>query len=274
MATKVKKAAKPAPKKAAAAKNTVAKKPAVKPAAKKTVEKKAEVKKPATKVVAKKPVSKAPAKKAVAKSPAKKVVAKAPAKKVAAKTPAKKVVAKAPAKKVVAKAPAKKVVAKAPEKKVVAKAPAKKVEEVKKAPVAPQQEVKAPQAVEQPKVPTVRYSDEDLQMFKKLILEKLAKAKDEYEMLRAAVTHRSSNGVEDTSPSFQVIEEGAFSLSKEESSQLANRQYKFIQNLEAALVRIENKTYGISRKTGKLIPKARLLLVPHATLNVEDKESR
>ena len=301
MATKVKKAAKPAPKKAAAAKNTVAKKPAVKPAAKKTVEKKAEVKKPATKVVAKKPLSKAPAKKAVAKSPAKKVVAKAPAKKVAAKTPAKKVVAKAPAKKIVAKAPAKKVVAKAPakkvaakapakkvaakapakkvvakapEKKVVAKAPAKKVEEVKKATVAPQQEVKAPQAVEQPKVPTVRYSDEDLQMFKKLILEKLAKAKDEYEMLRAAVTHRSSNGVEDTSPSFQVIEEGAFSLSKEESSQLANRQYKFIQNLEAALVRIENKTYGISRKTGKLIPKARLLLVPHATLNVEDKESR
>ena len=71
-----------------------------------------------------------------------------------------------------------------------------------------------------------------------------------------------------------MIEEGAFSLSKEESSQLANRQYKFIQNLEAALVRIENKTYGISRKTGKLIPKARLLLVPHATLNVEDKESR
>ena len=194
--------------------------------------------------------------------------------KVVAKAPAKKVAAKAPAKKVVAKAPAKKVVAKAPAKKVVAKAPAKKVEEVKKAPVAPQQEVKAPQAVEQPKVPTVRYSDEDLQMFKKLILEKLAKAKDEYEMLRAAVTHRSSNGVEDTSPSFQVIEEGAFSLSKEESSQLANRQYKFIQNLEAALVRIENKTYGISRKTGKLIPKARLLLVPHATLNVEDKESR
>ena len=269
MATKVKKAAKPAPKKAAAAKNTVAKKPAVKPAAKKTVEKKAEVKKPATKVVAKKPVSKAPAKKAVAKSPAKKVVAKAPAKKAVAKAPAKKVAAKAPA-----KAPAKKVAAKAPEKKVVAKAPAKKVEEVKKAPVAPQQEVKAPQEVEQPKVPTVRYSDEDLQMFKKLILEKLAKAKDEYEMLRAAVTHRSSNGVEDTSPSFQVIEEGAFSLSKEESSQLANRQYKFIQNLEAALVRIENKTYGISRKTGKLIPKARLLLVPHATLNVEDKESR
>ncbi|MBQ3381983.1 MAG: TraR/DksA family transcriptional regulator [Bacteroidales bacterium] len=111
-------------------------------------------------------------------------------------------------------------------------------------------------------------------MFKKVILEKLQKAKDEYEMLRSAITHRSSNGIEDTSPSFQVIEEGAFSLSKEESSQLANRQYKFIQNLEAALVRIENKTYGISRVTGKLIPKARLLLVPHATTNVEDKQNR
>ncbi|MBQ1886747.1 MAG: TraR/DksA family transcriptional regulator [Bacteroidales bacterium] len=111
-------------------------------------------------------------------------------------------------------------------------------------------------------------------MFKKVILEKLAKAKDDYEMLRSAITQKTSNGVEDTSPSFQVIEEGAFSLSKEESSQLANRQYKFIQNLEAALVRIENKTYGISRVTGKLIPKARLLLVPHATTNVEDKQNR
>ena len=149
--------------------------------------------------------------------------------------------------------------AKAPAKKVEVKVPEKKVE------------VKAPAA---PKVPTVRYSDEDLQMFKQVILEKLAKAKDEYEMLRSAITHRTSNGIEDTSPSFQVIEEGSLSLSKEESSQLANRQYKFIQNLEAALVRIENKTYGISRVTGKLIPKARLLLVPHATTNVEDKQNR
>ena len=136
-----------------------------------------------------------------------------------------------------------------------------------------QQKVTVPPK-EEANVPKVRYSDADLQEFKKIILEKLAKAKDDYEMLRSAITHRTSNDVEDTSPSFQVIEEGAFSLSKEESSQLANRQYKFIQNLEAALVRIENKTYGISRKTGKLIPKARLLLVPHATLNVEDKESR
>ena len=263
MATNVKKAAKTAPKKPA------------KPVAKKAVAKKAEPKKPAVKAVAKKPAKVAPAKKAAAKTPVKKVTAKAPAKKVAAKAPAKKVAAKAPAKKVVAKAPAKKVVAKAPAKKVVAKAPVKKV--VTKAPVEKpvQPAVQAP-AKETPKVavPSVRYSDEDLQMFKKVILEKLAKAKDDYEMLRSAITHRTSNGVEDTSPSFQVIEEGAFSLSKEESSQLANRQYKFIQNLEAALVRIENKTYGISRVTGKLIPKARLLLVPHATTNVEDKQNR
>lgn len=119
----------------------------------------------------------------------------------------------------------------------------------------------------------VRYSDADLQMFKGVILEKLAKAKDDYEMLRETLTHSTSNGVEDTSPTFKVLEEGASSLSKEEISELAHRQYKFIQNLEAALVRIENKTYGISRISGKLIPKERLLLVPHATLSVEDKNS-
>ena len=117
----------------------------------------------------------------------------------------------------------------------------------------------------------VRYSDEELQMFKKVILEKLAKAKDDYAQLMAAVNHAASNDIEDTSPTFKVLEEGASSLSKEESGQLAQRQYKFIQNLEAALVRIENKTYGICRATGKLIPKERLMVVPHATLSVEAK---
>ena len=120
----------------------------------------------------------------------------------------------------------------------------------------------------------VRYSDAELQEFKELILQKLEVAKQDYEELRAAITHSSSNGVEDTSPTFKVLEEGASSLSKEESGQLAQRQYKFIQNLEAALVRIENKTYGICRETGKLIPKERLMLVPHATLSVEAKNSR
>ena len=120
----------------------------------------------------------------------------------------------------------------------------------------------------------VRYSDAELQEFKELILQKLEQAKQDYEELRAAITHSSSNGVEDTSPTFKVLEEGASSLSKEESGQLAQRQYKFIQNLEAALIRIENKSYGICRETGKLIPKERLMLVPHATLSVEAKNKR
>lgn len=117
----------------------------------------------------------------------------------------------------------------------------------------------------------VRYSDEELQEFKELILEKLAKAKEDYDMLKAAINHSGSNDTEDTSPSFKVLEEGSFTQAKEEASQLAQRQYKFIQNLEAALVRIENKSYGICRVTGKLIPKERLKLVPHATLSVEGK---
>ncbi len=120
----------------------------------------------------------------------------------------------------------------------------------------------------------VRYSDAELQEFKELILSKLESAKQDYEELRAAITHSASNGVEDTSPTFKVLEEGASSLSKEESGQLAQRQYKFIQSLEAALIRIENKTYGVCRETGKLIPKERLMLVPHATLSVEAKNKR
>ena len=118
----------------------------------------------------------------------------------------------------------------------------------------------------------VRYSDEELQEFKTIILEMLEKAKKEYKHLRDIITHDSSNDTEDTSPTFKVMEEGAMTLSKEEAGALAQRQYKFIQNLEAALVRIENKTYGVCRMTGKLIPKERLRLVPHATLTVEAKE--
>ena len=118
----------------------------------------------------------------------------------------------------------------------------------------------------------VRYSDEELQEFKAIILEMLEKAKNEYRILRDVVTHGSSNDIEDTSPTFKVMEEGAMTLSKEEAGALAQRQYKFIQNLEAALIRIENKTYGVCRMTGKLIPKERLRLVPHATLTVEAKE--
>ena len=113
-----------------------------------------------------------------------------------------------------------------------------------------------------------RYSDEELQEFKQIILEKLAKAKADYDLLRSTITHTSSNDIEDTSPTFKVL---AATLSKEESGRLAQRQLKFIQHLEAALVRVENKTYGICRETGKLIPKERLRIVPHATLCIEAK---
>lgn len=119
----------------------------------------------------------------------------------------------------------------------------------------------------------VRYSDEELEEFRSIINEMLDKARKEYNTLRRVIMHNGSNDIEDTTPSFKTVEDdGAYQLSKEEASQLAQRQYKFIQNLEAALVRIENKTYGICRETGKLIPRERLRLVPHATLTVEAKE--
>ncbi len=120
----------------------------------------------------------------------------------------------------------------------------------------------------------VRYSDTDLQEFKELILKKLESAREDYELLRATITHTSDNDTEDTSPTFKVLEEGATTLSKEESARLAAHQLKFIRNLEMALIRIENKTYGVCKTTGKLIPKARLQRVPHATECIEAKEMR
>jgi len=119
-----------------------------------------------------------------------------------------------------------------------------------------------------------RYSDEELAEFKVLIMEKLDNARRDFETLREAITQSTSNDTVDTSPTFKVLEEGASTLSKEESSKLAERQQKFIQHLEAALVRIENKTYGICRETGKLIPADRLRAVPHATLSMEAKSKR
>ncbi|MFG6390803.1 MAG: TraR/DksA family transcriptional regulator [Candidatus Amulumruptor sp.] len=119
-----------------------------------------------------------------------------------------------------------------------------------------------------------RYSDEELQEFKELILAKLDKAKKEYDLLKADVTNTEGNDIADTSPTFKVLEEGASTLGKEASGRLAERQMKFIQNLQAALVRIENKTYGICRETGKLIPKERLRAVPHATLCIEVKQKK
>jgi RNA polymerase-binding transcription factor DksA len=116
-----------------------------------------------------------------------------------------------------------------------------------------------------------RYSDAELVEFKELIQQKLDKAREDYEILKSAITQSESNDTQDTSPTFKVLEEGAATLSKEEAGRLATRQAKFIQHLQGALVRIENKTYGICRETGKLISKERLRAVPHATLSIEAK---
>lgn len=119
-----------------------------------------------------------------------------------------------------------------------------------------------------------RYSDEELQEFKEIILEKLAKAQKEYESLRGTINNSEGNDIADTSPTFKVLQEGANTLSKEEAGQLAQRQMKFIQHLQNALIRIENKTYGICCETGELIPKERLRAVPHATRSVEAKNQQ
>lgn len=119
-----------------------------------------------------------------------------------------------------------------------------------------------------------RYSDEELQEFKDIILVKLEKAKADLIMLTDAYTNKNENDTNDTSPTFKVLEEGNAVMSKEENSKLANRQEKFITSLENALIRIENKSYGICRETGKLISKERLRIVPHATLSVEAKLNR
>jgi len=119
-----------------------------------------------------------------------------------------------------------------------------------------------------------RYSEEELQEFKEIILAKLEKAKKDYDLLRNTITLGDGNDTQDTSPTFKVLEEGASVLSKEEAGKLAQRQQKFIQHLQSALIRIENKTYGICRETGKLIPKERLRAVPHATLSIDAKNSQ
>lgn len=116
-----------------------------------------------------------------------------------------------------------------------------------------------------------RYSDDELEEFRLLIQEKLDQAYKDYDVLRSALDNSTGNDVSDTSPTFKVLEEGANTSMKEESARLAQRQMKFIKNLQAALVRIENKTYGICRETGKLIPKERLRAVPHTTMSIEAK---
>ena len=116
-----------------------------------------------------------------------------------------------------------------------------------------------------------RYSDRELEEFKVLIEEKIEKAKKDLKLLKSTYMNDGNNGTDDTSPTFKAFEEGSETMSKEANTQLALRQEKFIRDLKSALIRIENKTYGICRVTGKLVKKERLTLVPHATLSIEAK---
>ena len=116
-----------------------------------------------------------------------------------------------------------------------------------------------------------RYTDKELERFKKLIVKKIDQAKQDLDLLKSAYMNDSNNGTDDTSPTFKAFEEGSETMSKEANTQLALRQEKFIRDLKNALIRIENKTYGVCRVTGKLIKKKRLMVVPHATLSIEAK---
>lgn len=120
----------------------------------------------------------------------------------------------------------------------------------------------------------IRYSDSDLAEFEGLILEKLKLAKENLDELQKALSHQDDNSTDDTAPTFKMMEDGSETMSREETAQLAARQQKFILNLENALLRIKNKTYGVCRVTGKLIPKERLRLVPHATMSIEAKNQQ
>jgi DnaK suppressor protein len=119
-----------------------------------------------------------------------------------------------------------------------------------------------------------RYTDKELAEFKELILEKLKEAQTDYDLLKQTLSNEDNHGTDDTSPTFKLLEDGSDVMSKEETAQLASRQEKYIINLKNALVRIENKSYGICRVTGKLIPKERLRSVPHATLSIDAKLSQ
>jgi RNA polymerase-binding transcription factor DksA len=116
-----------------------------------------------------------------------------------------------------------------------------------------------------------KYSNADLAFFKQLLLQKIADAKEQHELIKSAYMNDANNGTDDTAPQFKAFDEGSEVMSKETSSQLAIRQEKFIRDLKNALVRVENKTYGICRVTGIKIKKERLMLVPHATLSIEAK---
>jgi RNA polymerase-binding transcription factor DksA len=280
-------------------KKVVAKKPIKKVVAKKPVKKSAPAKK---KPVAKKVVKKAiPVKKVVAKAPVKVAAkpVKAEVKKVAPKVTAKVVEPAKPAMKMATKKEEKPVEAKTPkapepkkpELKMATSKPAKKesTQPTKKTPFSAPVDVKLfanmsksfkikeakPNVIKQTIQAVVdsrsRYSDNELQEFKEIILGKLGEARKDLEMLKGSLSHTDDHGTDDTSPSFKMMEDGSETLSREETAQLAGRQEKFIMALENALTRIKNKTYGICRVTGKLISKDRLKLVPHTTLSIEAK---
>lgn len=158
--------------------------------------------------------------------------------------------------------------------KVVKPAPKMEMKPVKPTPVAkiePKKEspVKADMAIDTDE--KKRYSEKELAEFRVLIVDKLDQAKKDYELLKNTLCHTDDHGTDDTSPTFKALEDGSDVLTREETAQLALRQEKFIQNLQNALIRIQNKTYGICRVTGKLIPKERLRRVPHATLSIDAK---
>lgn len=127
--------------------------------------------------------------------------------------------------------------------------------------------------MQQKKIPLVRYSDEELEEFKQIILDKLAKAKKDFQDVKESFSNPGSD-TSDTAPTFKIFEEGRTVFDKEEKAKLAGRLQKYIRDLEAALTRIENKTYGICSETGKLIPKERLRIVPHTTKSIEAKNNR
>jgi len=278
-------------------KKAVVKKPA-KPVkksapAKKPVPKKAVVKKPVAKPIPKKAVKPVPKKAVPAKKAAKPVVKPAPKKPVAAKKPANKpMTKKIEVKKPVAKAapvksaPAKVVpVAKAPVVKTTALVKAKDIK------VAPPKPVVLPKintktsrkyqpdftksVLDQPVhdlgAPIVRYSDNDLAEFRELIQRKLESAKKELSYLQGLITRKDEMGGDNDDARYMTMEDGSMSMEREQLSQMASRQITFIDHLEKAIMRIENKTYGICRVTGRLIDKARLRAVPHATLSIEAK---
>jgi len=293
MATK-KKVAKPAAKKvvkpvkkAAPAKKAAA--PAKKPAPKKVAPKKAVAKKPAPKPVAKKAVKKI--EKVVKKAPKKPIIVKKVAKPVV-KAAVKKPVSKPMTKKIEVKKPVAKPVAvkKAPEK-VVAPVKAKSPEKAKDIKIAPAKPVVLPKintktsrkyqpeftksVLDQPKhdlgAPIVRYSDSDLAEFREIIQRKLDSAKKELSYLQGLITRKDEMGGDNDDARYMTMEDGSMSMEREQLSQMASRQITFIDHLEKAVMRIENKTYGICRVTGQLIDKARLRAVPHATLSIEAK---